>query len=179
MWQSLCVALLAVTSPLALAFELTSPTLTDGGTLPAEHVFHGMGCTGENRSPALAWKGAPAGTRSYAVTVFDPDAPTDSGWWHWLVVNLPASVQALPAQAGAAGHAWPVGAQPLRNDFGHTGYGGACPPPGAPPHRYRFTVYALDVERLDLPEGASAALASYLMRRHALASARIEVRYGR
>ena len=120
-------------------FELRSPTVRDGGAIPAEHVFDGFGCSGANVSPALAWSGAPAGTRSFAVTVYDPDAPTGSGWWHWVVYDLPAEAEGLPAGAGAEGsELMPAGAVRGRTDFGAAGSGGPCPPEGGAPHRYVF-----------------------------------------
>ena len=164
----------------AADFTLDSPTLAPGAPLGAEQVFDGFGCRGANRSPALSWHNPPAGTRSFAITVHDPDAPTGSGWWHWVVHDLPAHTRALPAGAGAAaGGALPAPAVHGRTDFGTLGYGGACPPAGDPPHRYRFTVHALKVERLDAPPGATAAMIGFLLHQHRLGQATIEARYGR
>lgn len=164
----------------AQSFTLTSPTLRDGGSLTSEQVFEGFGCSGENTSPALGWKGAPAGTKSFAVTVYDPDAPTGSGWWHWMVYNIPASVTELKAGAGAVGgSALPAGAVHNRIDYGVAGFGGACPPPGDKPHRYIFTVHALKVEKLDVPADATAALTGYMINANRLEKASFTALYGR
>jgi len=164
----------------AADFSLSSPELQPGQTLPAAQVFQGFGCTGGNQSPALTWAHAPAGTKSYALTVYDPDAPTGSGWWHWVVYNLPASTNQLPSGAGSAdGKQLPAGTVQGRTDFGTQGYGGACPPPGHPAHRYQFTVHALDVEKLELPKDATAALIGYMVNSHRLGSAGFQVMYGR
>jgi Raf kinase inhibitor-like YbhB/YbcL family protein len=164
---------------LADGFVLNSPDLAEGKTLSMRQVFNGFGCHGDNRSPALAWHGAPAGTRSFAVTVYDPDAPTGSGWWHWTVFDLPAATHALPTGAGDRGGALPAGAKQGRTDFGFAGYGGACPPPGDKPHHYRFTVWALNVDTLGLDAQASGAMVGFALRAHALGSASITTRYGR
>jgi Raf kinase inhibitor-like YbhB/YbcL family protein len=164
----------------AADFMLTSPTFDEGGTLTNEEVFNGFGCSGENVSPALAWSGAPDGTASYALTLYDPDAPTGSGWWHWVAYNIPATVTDLPAGAGAAdGSALPTGAAQGNTDFGARGYGGPCPPEGDDPHHYIFTVFALDVAQLDLPENATAALVGFNLNGHALGRATLTGLYGR
>lgn len=160
-----------------MTFHLTSRDLRDGERMPQAQVFDGMGHAGQNRSPHLAWQGAPAGTRSYVVTCFDPDAPTGSGWWHWTVANIPADVAELPAGAGSAGGRLPAGAVQGRTDFGASGYGGAAPPPG-PPHRYVFTVHALKVDRIDVDEGASGAMIGFHVHFNSLASASLTVQYG-
>ena len=178
----LTTALLALgTTRLATpAFRLSSADLTAGRPMAMKHVFNGFGCTGQNVSPALGWEGAPAGTRSFALMVHDPDAPTGSGWWHWVVYNLPAAVHSLPAGAGSAdGKDLPAGAIQGRTDFGTVGYGGACPPPGDKPHRYYFRVYALKVAKLDVPADATAALIGFAVRANALAVAETQAIYGR
>jgi Raf kinase inhibitor-like YbhB/YbcL family protein len=162
----------------AAAFELRSVDVTDGSTLSKAQVYSGYGCTGDNLSPALAWTGAPAGTRSFAVTVYDPDAPTGSGWWHWLVYDLPPATSSLPRGIGH-GAELPAGAQQGRNDFGTRDFGGACPPPGNPPHRYIFTIHALKVDRLDVPAGASAARVGVAINVNQIDKASITARYGR
>ncbi|HLO77661.1 MAG TPA: YbhB/YbcL family Raf kinase inhibitor-like protein [Magnetospirillum sp.] len=132
------------------------------------HVLAGFGCTGGNASPALSWSGAPEGTKSFALTVFDPDAPTGSGWWHWVVFNLPSATSGLPGDAGA--DKLPAGTVQGRTDFGKPGYGGPCPPAGAP-HRYVFTIHALDVEQLPLDDQASAAMVGFMINAHRLGKA--------
>ena len=164
----------------ATMFTLTSPDIKAGQTIPMKHVFKGMSCTGENVSPALAWSGAPAGTKSYAITVYDPDAPTGSGWWHWVVYNIPANVTSLPAGAGdAGGKGMPGGASQGNTDFGAPGYGGPCPPKGDKPHHYHFTVYALDVAHLDIPAGVTAANVGFNLHFHTLAKAELVALFGR
>lgn len=164
----------------AQAFEVKSPSLGTDLRLTQEQVFAGFGCKGGNRSPALTWSAPPAGTQSLAVTVHDPDAPTGSGWWHWVVYNLPPQTTQLPANAGRAdGQGLPPGTVQGRTDYGTTGFGGACPPVGDAPHRYRFTVHALKVPRLDLPADASPALVGYMLHMNRLASTTLEARYGR
>ncbi|OQP87856.1 kinase inhibitor [Rhizobium rhizosphaerae] len=158
-------------------FKLTSPAFAEGAKLSTDQVFKGFGCEGGNLSPALSWSGAPKGTKSFALTAYDPDAPTGSGWWHWNVVDLPADTTAL--KAGASGQpALPKGAVELRNDYGVTGFGGACPPPGEV-HRYIFTIHALDVEKLDLPKDASNALAGFMIGAHQIGAAKITAVYNR
>ncbi|MEN9893970.1 MAG: hypothetical protein RLY78_4265 [Pseudomonadota bacterium] len=164
----------------APTFRLISPTIADGGTLPKAQVFQGFGCEGGDQSPALVWSGAPAGTRSFVLTVYDPDAPTGSGWWHWVLADLPADLGGLPAGAGAASaQGLPAGAWQGRNDYGSHAFGGACPPPGDRPHRYVFTLHALKVERLGVPADASAALIGYMTRAHSLGQAAFTATYGR
>ena len=161
-------------------FSLSSPSIKPGSTLTEAQVFKGFGCEGKNISPALKWSGAPKDTKSFALTVYDPDAPTGSGWWHWVVYNIPASATELPEGAGAAdGKAMPAGAVQGRTDFGTAGFGGACPPPGDKPHRYIFTVYALKSDKLDVPADASAALIGFMIHADQLAKATLTAKYGR
>ena len=160
-------------------FTLTSPGLVNGATMGNDAVFNGFGCTGKNISPALTWSGAPEGTRSFAITVYDPDAPTGSGWWHWTVVNIPATVTSLAAGASSAASALPKGAVQGRTDFGKPGYGGPCPPKGDRPHKYVFTVWALKVDKLDLNGEASGAMVGYNLNGNKLATATFTARYGR
>ena len=162
------------------AFTLTSPDIADGSTIAQSFEFDGFGCSGRNQSPVLRWSGAPEGTKGFAVNVYDPDAPTGSGFWHWYVIDLPASVSELPANAGAKGGAHlPAGARQIRNDYGQYARGGMCPPPGDKPHRYIFTVHALSVERIDVPDDAPAALAGFMVNAHTLAKASFTATYGR
>lgn len=164
----------------AQAFEVSSPDFREGELLANEQVFNGFGCAGGNLSPQISWRNAPAGTRSFAVTVYDPDAPTGSGWWHWTVFNIPATASGLSKGAGvAASGQLPAGATQGRTDFGAPGFGGACPPAGDKPHRYQLTVWALDTERLPLDEQASGAMVGFMLNAHALGQARITARYGR
>lgn len=176
------IAVLALVAawPAAQAMELHSRDLHADHPLAAAQVFEGFGCHGGNRSPQLAWSGAPAGTRSFVVTAYDPDAPTGSGWWHWVVYDLPAAATALPAGAGdASGTRLPDGALQGRNDFGSHAYGGACPPAGDAPHRYVFTVYALRTPKLDVPADASPAMIGFVVHGAMLDKASLTVRYGR
>ncbi|SEA31188.1 YbhB/YbcL family Raf kinase inhibitor-like protein [Microbulbifer marinus] len=160
----------------AAEFTLTSKTLQAGERMPQAHVYHG--CGGENISPQLSWSGAPEGTKSFAVMVHDPDAPTGSGWWHWVVFNIPADVTSLPEGAGDPKNGLIPEAVQARNDYGAPGYGGACPPQGHGDHRYQFRVYALKVEELPLDENASAAKVGFNVNANKLAEAELEVTWG-
>lgn len=161
-------------------FRLTSPTVKDKGTIGNEHVFNGFGCSGNNTSPELRWEGAPKGTKGFAVTVYDPDAPTGSGWWHWVIFNLPADTTSLMAGAGKPeGEKVPQGSIQSMTDFGQPGYGGPCPPPGDKPHRYVFTVYALKVDHIPLQKEASGAMVGYYLNQNKLGKASFTAKYGR
>lgn len=160
-----------------MPFVVTSASFKEGELLGHRHVLsasYGFGCAGENLSPQLTWSGAPAATKSLAVTCFDPDAPTGSGFWHWLLVNIPPSVTSLEEGAGnpEAGKT-PEGALETRTDFGQPGYGGPCAPPGSNFHRYVFAVYALDVARLPVSAETSAAIVGFHLGMHALAKAEL------
>ncbi|AXF18954.1 YbhB/YbcL family Raf kinase inhibitor-like protein [Paraburkholderia caledonica] len=161
-------------------FELSSTDLAPDGWLPAEQVFDSFGCAGRNMSPVLAWTGLPPDTKSLALTFYDPDAPTGSGWWHWVIVNIPPTAKGLARDAGnRAGNMLPPGAIQVRTDFGEPGYGGACPPPGDKPHRYIFTAYALKIEHIDLPTNATAALAGFMITANMIEKTTLTVHYGR
>jgi Raf kinase inhibitor-like YbhB/YbcL family protein len=161
-------------------FTLMSPDLKPDAPMPKSFEFNGFGCSGDNQSPVLRWSGAPQGTKSFAVTAYDPDAPTGSGWWHWCVVNIPATVTELPRDAGAEGDAkLPKGASHVRIDYGVKAWGGPCPPPGDKPHHYVFTVYALKTDKLELPPDATAALAGFMINGNALGKASFTALYGR
>jgi Raf kinase inhibitor-like YbhB/YbcL family protein len=161
------------------ALALSSTDIDASKPIGTAFVYDRMGCNGGNRSPQLAWHGTPPGTKSLALTVFDPDAP-GGGFWHWAVVGLPASTTSLARDAGAVdGHGLPSGARQLANDFGVRGWGGPCPPAGDPPHHYVFTLYALKVEALDLAPDAGAAAAAAEAGKNALAKATLTARYGR
>jgi Raf kinase inhibitor-like YbhB/YbcL family protein len=171
---------LAFASFAACAFTLSSAEVKPGATIAAAQVYKGFGCTGDNVSPSLTWKDPPAGTKSFAVTVYDPDAPTGSGWWHWVVFNLPASTRSLPKGAGdAGGSGMPAGAVQSRTDFGTSGYGGPCPPQGDKPHRYVFTVYALKVDKLDADASAPGAMIGFMLHFNTIGKASLTARYGR
>jgi Raf kinase inhibitor-like YbhB/YbcL family protein len=181
---ALVAAALAMSSlPLVAAaggFKVTSTDVQSGKTIGDMYVFSDFGCTGKNVSPALSWSGAPAGTKSFAVTVYDPDAPTGSGWWHWVVYNLPAATTSLPQGAGdGKAPKLPAGAVQGRTDFGSSGYGGPCPPQGDKPHHYTFTVFALKVDKLDLPADATAAFVGYNLNGNSLGKASLTALFGR
>ena len=174
------VICLASTVVYAANFKLTSPTIKPGATLSGDQVFNGFGCTGKNQSPALKWTAGPKGTKSYAITVYDPDAPTGSGWWHWVVYNIPANVTELSVSAGdEAGTMLPAGALQGRTDYGLHAFGGACPPKGDKPHRYIFTVYALKIEKIDVPTDSTAALIGFMIHANSLGKASFTAKYGR
>ena len=161
-------------------FRLASPDITDGATIADQHAFNGFGCAGGNISPAFSWSGAPAATKSFALTCYDPDAPTGSGFWHWVVFNIPAGATGLPRGAGdPKSPAAPKGAVQGRTDYGVSGYGGPCPPPGDKPHRYQFTVFAVDVDKLDVDAQSSAAVVGFNLHFHTLAKATLTGLYGR
>jgi hypothetical protein len=160
------------------SFAVTSTDVQDGATLPMPHVSGVMGAGGEDRSPQLSWSGFPEATRSFAVTVYDPDAPTASGFWHWAVADIPASVTELPGGAGdRSGSGLPRGAIQLRNDSGFAGYVGAAPPGGHGPHRYFFVVHAVDTETLGIPAEATPAVLGFNLFGHTLARATLVVTY--
>jgi Raf kinase inhibitor-like YbhB/YbcL family protein len=166
-----------------MAFAITSNSFKDGDYLGSDHILSadfGFGCAGGNKSPHLAWSGAPAGAKSFAVTCFDPDAPTGSGFWHWLVVNIPANVTELPLDAGnAKAGRLPAGALQTRTDFGAPGYGGPCPPAGDHPHRYLFTVFAVNKDKLEVTADTSAAVIGFQLNFSTLAKAAIMGLYKR
>lgn len=149
-----------------------------GGQLTKKQEFNGFGCSGENMSPALSWKAAPKNTKSFALTVYDPDAPTGSGWWHWVVYNIPANTISIASNASAEGKL-PKGSVESITSYGATGFGGACPPKGDKAHRYIITLYALDVAKLELPANASAPLVGYNLNTHAIQKTSIISYYGR
>ncbi|QIL88789.1 YbhB/YbcL family Raf kinase inhibitor-like protein [Microbulbifer sp. SH-1] len=160
-------------------FTLASKTFVNGARMQPAQLYFGFGCSGENISPELHWRGAPEGTRSFALTVHDPDAPTGSGWWHWIVFNIPADMNSLPEGAGDPKSGLIPEAIQSRTDFGSSGYGGACPPEGHGDHRYQFRIYALKVDQLPLDENSPAAMVAYYVNANKLAEAQLEVIYGR
>ncbi len=178
---ALAVVALALASPALAAgkFTLKSADVKPGAMLTDQQVFNGFGCSGANVSPELSWAGAPKGTKSFVVTVYDPDAPTGSGWWHWVVYDIPATATELPQGAGSGKAALPEGAKQGRTDFGAPGFGGACPPEGDKPHRYIFTVYALKVDKLEVPADASPAMIGFMTHANSLGSATFTAKYSR
>ncbi|WP_122032561.1 YbhB/YbcL family Raf kinase inhibitor-like protein [Aliivibrio sp. EL58] len=167
------LVLLTLASFSSQAFEVSSKDIHEGQLMSSEFVFSGMGCTGDNISPQLSWKDAPEGTKSFAITVFDPDAPTGSGWWHWLALNIPANVSSV-AQGSPMKNVLQT-----KNDFGTMSYGGACPPAGDGMHRYQYTVWALPQEKIDLPADISPAVVGYTLNSMALDKAVLTATYVR
>ncbi|MCG3671481.1 YbhB/YbcL family Raf kinase inhibitor-like protein [Aliarcobacter butzleri] len=159
---------------LADNFTLTSSDLK--GQLTKKQEFNGFGCSGENISPQLSWENAPKGTKSFAITVYDPDAPTGSGWWHWVVFDIPSNKTTL---ASGFGNSDSKEAIQSITDYGKTGFGGACPPVGDKAHRYIFTVHALDIETLGLDKNTNAATVGYYINSHTIAKASIISYYNR
>ena len=166
-----------------MALTLTSSSLNDGDYIVADHILsetYGFGCAGGNQSPQCSWSGAPEETKSYALTCFDPDAPTGSGFWHWVVVNIPADVQSLALNAGdASAGLMPAGALQTRTDFGAPGYGGPCPPEGDHPHRYLFTLHAVGIDALPVEADTSAAVVGFMLHFNTLEKAALMGLYKR
>ncbi|WP_435263188.1 YbhB/YbcL family Raf kinase inhibitor-like protein [Tenacibaculum sp. nBUS_03] len=159
-------------------FTLTSQDL--GGESTKKEEFNGFGCVGKNQSPQLSWKNAPEGTKSFAVTMYDPDAPTGSGWWHWLVFDIPSSTNELVSGAGNLKlKLTPKGVVQSVTDYGVGGYGGPCPPEGHGTHQYIITVYALKTESLGLTENTNPAVVGYYLWNNSLAKASIITYYKR
>jgi Raf kinase inhibitor-like YbhB/YbcL family protein len=159
------------------AFTVTSKDLRDGAPVPNEQVYDKNDCKGGNVSPQLSWRNAPPGTKSFAVTIFDRDAP-GPGWWHWAVAGIPPHVDSLPSNASGSGALKHMGAIEARNDYGDTGYGGPCPPPGKP-HRYVVTVFALNTADLRLGPARHALMFDHEINTSVLAKAQLTVTYGR
>ena len=160
------------------SFTLKSKDLGGQGTL--EQVFNGFGCTGENNSPALNWENIPAGTKSFAITMYDPDAPTGSGWWHWVMFDIPANITELKKGSGnIEKNLAPKNAIQSITDFGAVGYGGPCPPVGHGFHRYIITVHALKVEKLNLDKNATPAVVGYNLNFNTIEKASIMFYYKR
>ena len=166
-----------------MAFTLTSNSFKDGDYIGKDHILSqnfGFGCAGGNQSPHLKWQGAPAGTKSFAINCLDPDAPTGSGFWHWVVVNIPANVTELKLDAGNPNSGLlPKGALQTRTDFGKPGYGGPCPPEGHGPHRYQFTVFAVKEESLPVNADTSAAIVGFQLHFNTLEKATLTGKFQR
>lgn len=179
---SLAIVLTAVFSLSACydKFTLSSPDIGPDGVIKNAQVYNSFGCTGNNQSPRLEWKNAPDAAKSFVVTMYDPDAPTGSGFWHWTVLDLPGSTRSLGSNAGAAGNAGlPAGALQGYTDYGTSAYGGPCPPVGDKPHHYVFTVYAMNIASTGLTAGAPGALVSFVAKANSIASASFTATFGR
>ena len=169
---------MTVSTLLADGFTLKSDDIL--GQLSNQQVLNGFGCSGENISPALSWENIPNGTKSFAVTMYDKDAPTGSGWWHWVVFDIPKNVTTLAKNSGDISlNLMPKGVIQGKTDFGKAGYGGACPPVGDRSHQYLFTIYALDTEKLGVGADASPSLVGYMINSHTIAKASVVTYYGR
>jgi Raf kinase inhibitor-like YbhB/YbcL family protein len=180
--KSLIFALFFVSCSISHAkdFSISSNDIKPNSTIANQHVFNGFGCEGKNISPQISWQNAPLNTKSFALTVYDPDAPTGSGWWHYLAINIPSNYKKLPAGfASQDKFSLNDNISQIRNDYGVHNFGGPCPPKGDKPHRYIFTVFALKVEKLEVPQLATAALAGYMINQNVLAKASFEATYGR
>lgn len=175
------ITMSAAMSASAAGFTLSSADIKPGAAINNKQVFKGFGCTGDNVSPALAWGGAPAGTKSFALLVHDPDAPTGgAGWWHWVVYNIPADAKGIEGGAGTAdGAKLPKGTVQGKTDFGAPGYGGPCPPEGHGKHHYHFTLHALKVDKLDVPADATASLVGYMVNANSIGKAKLTGLYER
>lgn len=160
------------------AFKLNVVGIPENETIPERFIFNDWGCTGDNLSPALEWSGVPEGTKSLALTMYDPDAPTGSGFWHWVLFNIPADATGIPEDVANAGGLPELTVQG-RTDWGAPGYGGPVPPPGDKPHRYVFTLHALSVDALPLDDQASAAMVGFMIHMNKIASTTFTAYYGR
>jgi len=178
--KKLLFAMLLMTTPcLAADLSIQSSSWQDGQAMKTSYVFNGFGCTGNNVSPQISWSNVPADTQSFAVTIYDPDAPTGSGWWHWTLFNIPANVTGIKEGASLKPDQLPAGSVEGRTDFGKPGYGGACPPVGDKPHRYILTVFALKTAKIDLTSDASGALVGYYLNQNTIAKTSLTAKYGR
>ncbi len=164
--------------PSVPSFTVTSEDVAHEEHMGDKQAYNSFGMSGGNISPQLSWSGFPAETKGFAVTCYDPDAPTGSGFWHWLAIDIPASVTSLPEGAGAGDDKLPDGAFHVRNDYGTKDFGGAAPPAGDPPHRYVFAVHALDVEKLGIDSDVTPAIAGFNLRFHTIARGLLVPVYG-
>jgi Raf kinase inhibitor-like YbhB/YbcL family protein len=163
-----------------VVFEFSSPDILPNSTISKKFESDSFDCSGENRSPELQWSGAPEETKSFAVTVYDPDAPTGSGWWHWVVYDISANTEQIDAGVGTLNSGnLPENAVQAMSDYGVEAWGGMCPPKGDKPHRYVFTLHALKVEQLDVPENATSAMVRFAIQANTLATASFTAKYGR
>ena len=179
----LCLALLFAsckTIEKTPSFELTSQDIKPGSSIKIKHVFDGFGCVGDNLSPQLSWNNAPAETRSFAITAYDPDAPTGSGWWHWVVLNIPKNYTSLPQGFGTNNEfELSNSITQIKNDFSQHNFGGPCPPEKDKPHRYIFTIYALKKDQISLNKDATSALAGFMINANMIAKKSFTAYYGR
>jgi Raf kinase inhibitor-like YbhB/YbcL family protein len=154
------------------ALTIDSSDIKANSKWPKKHIYNDFGCDGKNISPQISWKDAPKETKSFAFTIYDPDAPTGSGWWHWILVNIPLDYKELPTDFGAK-NSFKIkdDVVQIRNDFGFYNFGGSCPPKGDRPHNYVFTIYALKTDKIDIDENSSAAFAGYFINQNAIAKA--------
>jgi Raf kinase inhibitor-like YbhB/YbcL family protein len=178
---SVAITTIVSLSAHAQTFAAKSTDITADGAIAMAHVFNGFGCTGQNLSPTVSWTNPPAGTKSFAIMVHDPDASTGgAGFWHWVVLNIPSNTVGLAQGAGSVdSKTLPTTARQINSDFGTPSWGGPCPPSGNKPHRYNFTVYALKVESLDLPANATASLAGFMINSNTIGKAQFVGKYGR
>jgi len=161
-------------------FELMSNDIESGSIVKKDHIFNGFGCVGNNISPQLSWKNAPQNTKSFALTVYDPDAPTGSGWWHWVVLNIRKHYDNLPRDFGGKEEfRFKNNIIQIRNDYGSHSFGGPCPPKGDKPHRYIFTLYALKTDKIMLNRFSSAAKAGFMINSNIIDKASFVAKYGR
>jgi Raf kinase inhibitor-like YbhB/YbcL family protein len=172
---SSCIILLGGT---LLADGLTLKSKDMSGQVSIDQVFNGFGCMGKNISPELEWSNVPKGTKSFAITIYDPDAPTGSGWWHWVVFDIPKDTRRISSNASAS-NSLPKGSVQGRTDFGKNGFGGACPPKGDRAHAYIVTLYALDIQKLGLDKDASPALVGFMLNSHAIEKSSVIAYYKR
>lgn len=170
------LSIIALSSSLLYAEGFTLKSDDIKGQLVNKQVFNGFGCTGENISPKLSWENAPKGTKSFALTMYDPDAPTGSGWWHWVVFDIPKDKLELKESFGNSNQKDIVQSM---TDYGKTGFGGACPPVGDKAHKYEFTIHALDVEKLGLKESINPAVAGYYINSHTISKSTITAYFKR
>jgi len=177
MFKKLVLIMFCMVTGNALAEGFTLNSTDVQGQIANAQVFNSFGCSGKNISPQLSWSNAPVGTKSFAVTAYDPDAPTGSGWWHWVVFNINKSVDTI--KTGASNKSMPAGSVESTTSYGSKGFGGACPPEGDKPHRYVFTVYALNTEKIDQGSDARPELIGFFLNSHAIAKASIMAYYGR
>lgn len=168
--------LMLTSASLADGFTLTAPSMS--GQISVAQEFDAFGCNGQNISPQLTWKNAPKGTKSFAITIYDPDAPTGSGWWHWLVFNIPKEQTHIAQNASAKAHL-PKGSIESITDYAQYGFGGACPPKGDKAHTYITTVYALDIEHIELKKEANPALVGYMINAHTIKKSSVVAYYKR